>query len=444
MMIVMVDQNTLRGDTARAVAGQNAASCNRTGGDSAGLVIGLMSGASGDGVDAALVRSEGNAMPGNISAETGPPLRVELLASLTRPFAAAVRERLFRLFSPETARSDEIGRCDVLLGEEFAAAALSVCRKAGVPSEEVDLIGSHGQTILHLPVLTGNKAGIQTVAATLQIGEPTVIAERTQITTVSNLRSRDMAAGGQGAPLVPFVDYCLLAHPVETRVVLNIGGISNLTAIPAGLDPSRVLAFDTGPGNMVIDELARVFTGQQADWGGELAGRGRVEHAWLSGLLQHPFYAVVPPKSTGRELFGCHFAQAIIKEGLSRGLPAEDIVATATALTAHSVADQIRRYVTPACGQPVRCIISGGGAENPVLVSMLRGALQGIPVERSDVYGLPVADKEAIAFAILAWCTWWNLPANLPAATGAGKAVVLGSITPGRRWPPPSRYMLEQ
>lgn len=388
-----------------------------------GYVVGLMSGTSGDGIDAALVHISG-LEPGD--------LRVNLQAFDTVPYSDDFRERLFKLFDPRTARVDEICRCNMILGELLAHAVLCVCKKAGVLPAQVDLVGSHGQTIHHLPPVA---EGPQGTPSTLQIGEAAVIAERTGITTVSNFRTRDMAAGGEGAPLVPFADYCLFGHERKTLVIQNIGGIGNLTALPPGGDPGRILTFDTGPGNMVIDALSGELFGLPMDRDGAYAALGQPHEGLLGDLLMHPYYDVMPPKSTGRELFGAAYASQLRMKGEQLGLSSYDILATATALTVCSIRDQIERYVVPRMGWPARLVVAGGGAHNATLIRMLRDYIPCCSVEIHHDQGIPGDAKEAIAFAILAWRTWWLRSSNLPGVTGARHSVVLGSITPGERRP---------
>ena len=376
--------------------------------------IGLMSGTSADGVDAALVE---------VGESDG---RVSLLGYCEVPFPASVRREILSLC--EGGRVDAICRMDAALGEWFADAALRVCERAGINAEEVDVIGSHGQTIHHLPAL-GQSAGKQ-VRSTLQIGNPSVIAERTGIATVSDFRARDMAAGGQGAPLLPLVDYLLFRSENAGRVMLNIGGIANVNVLPAGCDISDVFAFDTGPGNMVIDGVVQALTrGKRAyDQNGALAAQGRVCQPLLDDLMARPFFNLPPPKSTGREDFG----DAVVRKILNFGGNPEDLIRTTTQWTVQTIALGLERFVFPKC-EIREVIASGGGAYNPTLMVLLTRALGRIPLRRLDDLGMASNAKEAIAFAILACQTVQGLPGNVPSVTGASKHVVLGSITPGRR-----------
>lgn len=374
------------------------------------IVVGLMSGTSADGTDAAVVELWG----------APPALGWKLLKHVAAPHPADLRREIFAAFRPETGTVDRLCRLNFSLGRAFAAAALAAIAAAGLCPEQVDLIGSHGQTVWHIP--TGPDA------STLQLGEPAVIAELTGITTVSNFRPRDMAAGGQGAPLVPYLDQLLFAHPTLARAVQNIGGIANVTYL-AG---DAVIAFDTGPGNMLMDYAAgRATDGVWAcDRDGTLAAQGRVDAALLAELMAEPYLKQPPPKTTGRERFGAQFGAAVWERAAAASLTPCDIVATLTAFTARAIAQAYRDFLPRL---PDEVIVSGGGAANPALMAMLRGELPAARVVTSDGLGLPGDAKEAVAFAVLAHETWHGRPGNLPAATGAQRAVVLGSITPGRR-----------
>ena len=381
-------------------------------------VIGLMSGTSADGVDAALV-------------EVGlTETRFRLVEFAGLPYPPDLRREILEVSEAESGNLDKICRLHVILGEWFARAALAVCRKAGVEMTNVDLIGSHGQTVHHLPEAY-SAFGVVT-RSSLQIADPCVIAERTGVTTVADFRARDLAAGGQGAPLVPLVDYLLFRSRREGRVLLNIGGISNVTVLPAGCDRENVIAFDTGPGNMMVDALAGVLTGGRLayDAGGSLAASGEVSESLLAEMMRHPFLKKAPPKSTGRETFGASPVQNILTW---RGrVPDEDLIATATAFTARSIADALKRFVLPVSSIG-RMAVSGGGCRNPVIMEMLRGALPGLDVCQTDALGVPSDAKEAIAFAVLANATVEGRSGNLPGATGASKPVVLGVVAPGGR-----------
>jgi len=378
-------------------------------------VAGLMSGTSADGVDAAIV-------------EIGPG-GVKVLAFESRPYPADVRRAIFRLFRPETARLDDLCHLNFVLGEIFAEAVIRLCAKSRLPLESLDLIGSHGQTVYHIP--EGRRFGKRVVRSTLQIGEPSVIAERTGVTTVADFRPRDVAAGGEGAPLVPYTDHFLFQHSRKSRAVQNIGGIANVTYLPAGGGIGGVLAFDTGPGNMIIDRVAQRCTGGRKtyDAGGRLAARGTVDARLLAELLRHPYLKRRPPKSTGRERFGTPFSDALFARARKRRIAPLDILATVTALTARSIADAYRRHLPGPVDEVILC---GGGARNRTLVRMLEEAVAPAKIMRTDDLGIDADAKEAVSFAILAYATVHGIPANVPAATGAANHVVLGKIVPGR------------
>ena len=386
-------------------------------------VAGLMSGTSADGVSAAIC-------------DIG-PRGLGVRAFRTYPYSGELRARIFRLFEPRTSRVDDLCHLNFALGEVFAAALARLAKESRVPLRSIDLIGSHGQTIQHLPA--GVRFCGRLLRSTLQIGEPCVIAERTGIATVADFRPRDVAAGGQGAPLVPFADRFLFRDRKKRRAVQNVGGIANVTYLPPGppftanrqpVTDNRLLAFDTGPGNMVIDRLAWRATGgrRSFDAGGRLAARGTIDARLLAELMCHPFLARRPPKSTGREQFGVHFADELWRRGRRQRLGPEDLLATATAFTARSIADAYARFLPGPVDEVVLC---GGGARNRTLLGMLRAELPRrtklVPPER---FGVTAESREAVCFAILAWATLKGLAGNVPAATGARQPVVLGKIVP--------------
>lgn len=380
------------------------------------LAVGLISGTSMDGVDAALVRI----------GKTPERPRVGLVAFLTRPYPAHVHEQLLRIAGGGSTTAEEISGLNFMLGDAFAEAALRVCRRAGVIPEHLSVIGSHGQTIHH----QGGRSPARGrgYASTFQIAEAAVIAERVGVPVVSDFRTADMAAGGEGAPLVPMVDYLLLREKREGVVALNVGGIANITVIPANARPPQVLGFDTGPGNMVIDGLVRHFTkGRKSyDAGGRWAARGKVIEPLLDRMLRFPFFRREPPKSAGREQFGQAFLDlTFLRERRARP---EDLLRTATELTARGVTDALKRFVFPKVSVQ-RLIVSGGGAHNRLLVRRLRELAPQLQTGPSDDYGLPVDAKEAMAFALLADRTMHGLVGNLPAVTGARRAVILGKIS---------------
>ena len=381
-------------------------------------VLGMMSGTSADGIDVALVRISGR--PPRIHA------RLEKFACI--PLPRAVREAILRVAGGAPTTTAEISRLNFLMGELFARAAIGACKRFRVPMSSVDLIGSHGQTIYHQGIREA-VLGVEKIAATMQIGEAAIIAERTGVTTIADFRPADMAAGGQGAPLVPFVDYLLYRHARVGRVALNVGGIANVTVIPAGAKPGDVFAFDTGPGNMVIDGLARHFTGGKKtfDRDAGMALRGRLEPELLAELLNHSFFHARPPKSAGREQFGAAYAQRVIDWGRKNASRPEDLIHTATVLTAMTISDAFRRWVLPRA-KIRQLIVSGGGARNPFLLAQLQAALPGIALLRAGEFGVREDAKEAFAFAVLAYETIHGRPGNLARATGARHPVILGKI----------------
>ena len=380
-------------------------------------VIGLMSGTSVDGVDAALVEIRGHGL------ET----QVELRAFGSHPFESEVRDRIFDLFQSETSRVDKICQMNFLIGEVFADAALSVIRKAELEVGEIDLIGSHGQTVYHLPP----QRGAQYIPSTLQLGEPAVIAYRTGIPTIANFRVADLAAGGQGAPLVPYVDFLLFRQTDRTVALQNIGGISNVTLIPAGAAGSDVLASDTGPGNMIIDSVMEILTDgeEKYDNAGQLAAQGSVCESLLGEWLQHPFISARPPKTTGREAFGRQFADQAIQQAQNQNLASADLVATLTAFTAQTIFDYYRRFLFPHSSVDA-IYISGGGSHNLTLMQHLKTLFQPIPLLPIDSIGVSSDAKEAIAFAVLANEAVHGHPTNLPQVTGASQPMVLGTFSP--------------
>lgn len=383
-------------------------------------VVGMMSGTSVDGVDAALVEISG----------TDSEPKVKLLAFENKPYPPQVREKIFSLFTPANATVDKVGYMNFLLGEIYAKSALSVIEKAGMKPEEIDVIGSHGQTIWHAPI-PESPDGIP-VAYTVQIGEGSVIAERTGILTVSDFRVADMAAGGQGAPLVPFSEYLLYRREKETILLQNIGGIGNMTVMPAGAKPRDVFAFDTGPGNMIIDAVISAVTGGEKtyDAGGETAAKGRVCNALLDILKEEPYYRQPLPKTTGREHFGVQYTEKILSWWKENPIPVEDLLATVTDLTAYSIADAYERYVLPKY-RASEIIVGGGGSYNATLLRFMkeRFAPHGVAVRTQEDLGLSSDAKEAVAFALMADCCMRGKANTLPSVTGADHPAVMGKIS---------------
>lgn len=382
------------------------------------LVVGLISGTSADGIDAALCEING----------APPHLDARIIAGQTYPYSPDLRARVLSSYDPDISRIDELCRLNRELGEQFAEAAQRILETAGYETDAIDLISSHGQTFWHEVMPSG------AVHSTVQFGEPAVIAERTGITTVSDLRARDIAAGGQGAPLAGYVDWLLLRDPHNTRAVQNIGGIGNVTFLPPLSDhESEPLAFDTGPGNSLIDDVLRLATEGTTpfDAGGQIAAQGTVQTEWLHQLLTHPYYDRQPPKTTGRELFGAEMAAALLAEGRSRDLPLEDIIATLTALTAYSIADAYERYAPFPIDE---VILGGGGRHNTTLVTMLTDRLASARVLTQEDIGQNSDFKEALLCAVIGYETWHGRPGNHPAITGARHPVIMGQINPGANY----------
>jgi anhydro-N-acetylmuramic acid kinase len=378
-------------------------------------VVGLMSGTSADGIDAAVVSLEG----------APPRLDWRLLAHVTVAHPPELRDRIFAAFRPETGAVDRLCRLNFDLGAAFADAARAAMDAAQLKPEDVLLIGSHGQTVWHEPPTRG------TSGATLQIGSAAVIAERTGITTISNFRARDVAAGGHGAPLTSFVDALLFRHPTRTRAIQNIGGIGNVTFLPPLGSSRDPIAFDTGPGNMLIDYCAaRASAGAQSfDRDGKLAARGQAQPAWLAELMAHDYFRAPPPKTTGRELFGAQFGAQVWQRGQALHLSDADILATVTAFTAESIAQAYRDFA------PIRLdevYLAGGGVRNPTLVEMIRARIAPVKAYSHDELGVSASAKEAVTFAVLAYETYHGRAGNLPSCTGAAHRVVLGDLTPGK------------
>jgi anhydro-N-acetylmuramic acid kinase len=375
------------------------------------LAIGLMSGTSADGIDAALVAV------GRV------PRTVQLLHQHSQPYPGELRERVLAAARGQ-ATTAELCLLHMALGEAFGRTALSLCREAGQDIRKVDVIGSHGQTVWHAPEADP--------PATLQLGAPAAIARLTGVDVVSDFRAADLAAGGQGAPLTPLLHHVLFAHPTADRAVVNLGGIANVTRLPAGKGPEAVTGMDTGPANMVIDAVVGHLTGgrERMDRNGRMAAQGTPHPELLVELLAHPFIALPPPKSTGRETFGSRYVHDLVRRGRELSLSPEDLVATATALSAHTVALGLA-----ALGGAEEVLLCGGGAENPVLAGMIATLLPEARVAPTDAFGVPARAVEAMAFGELAARTLWGEPGNLPVVTGASGPVVLGSITPAHAGP---------
>ena len=382
------------------------------------LVLGLMSGTSADGIDVALARISG----------APPRLNAKLLGHASSKFPRALRKEILCVAEQQPVCAGTLSQLNFRLGELFADAALSACRKFRVQPSNINLIGSHGQTIFH----QGRPAKFlgKPTASTFQIGDPSVIAARTGITTIGDFRPADMALGGQGAPLVPYVDYLLYRHAKLGRISLNLGGIANITVIPANAKPSQVFAFDTGPGNMLIDGLVQHFTDgrQRFDANAQLASRGRGIPGLLDELMHDPYLKLPPPKSTGREYYGRAYLQKLLAVGRRHRAKPKDLIRAATIFTALSVVDALNRFVLPKT-KVHQLIVSGGGAHNPLIFTQISAALRDVEVLPSSRLGVPTEAKEAFAFALLAYETFNARPANLPSATGARGPAILGKIS---------------
>jgi len=382
------------------------------------LVLGMMSGTSADGIDVALARISG----------TPPNLNAKLLGHTSKKFPPALRKEILRVAEQQPIWAGELSQLNFRLGELFADAARSACRTFRVPPSRVALIGSHGQTIFHQgrPI---QYFGSPT-ASTLQIGEPSVIAARTGIATVGDFRPADIALGGQGAPLVPYADYLLYRHKKFGRVSLNLGGIANITVLPRATKPQQVFAFDTGPANMLIDALVTHFTRgrHRFDENARLASQGRSIPALLNELLRDPYLKLAPPKSTGREYYGHAYMKKVLALGHRHRAKPNDLIRAATIFTALSVVDALHRFVLRKT-EIHQLIVSGGGAHNPLILAQLSAALPGIEVLPSSRLGIPEDAKEAFAFALLAYESFQQRPANLPSATGARGPAILGKIS---------------
>jgi anhydro-N-acetylmuramic acid kinase len=387
------------------------------------IVAGVMSGTSADGINVALVRITSGSGRSKRPRQNEFP-RFQLVGHAEYPYPQPVRRAVLASMNARSASVADLSRLNFRLGELYAEAVLATQKKF---AQRAELVGCHGQTLYH----QGDPHGYlgQRVAVTWQVGEGAIIAARVRTPVVSDFRPADMAAGGKGAPLVPYLDYVFFRSQRLGRIVQNLGGTANLTAIPANAKPKQVVAFDTGPGNMVIDALVERLYGKPYDSGGRIAAKGKVLDRPLFSLLRHPFFSCKPPKTAGREEFGREFVKRFLEQ--CRGSGKQEIVATATALTAKSIADAVRRFVLPRAGSFQELIVSGGGAKNPTLLGMLRDELSrlGLQIFLSDQFGLPGEAKEAVAFAILAFQTWHQRPSNIPSATGAKRPAILGKIS---------------
>ena len=389
------------------------------------IVAGVMSGTSADGVDVALCRVA--------PASDGSP-RLRVLAHRGFAYPTALRKMILVVAGGEPATAEQFSRLNWRLGSLYAACVQKAADAAGLAPQ---LVAMHGQTIDHRPTVVRFLG--EPTRSTWQIGEPAVIAERLRVPVVSDLRAADLAADGQAAPLVPMLDWCLLRHRTRHRLLLNLGGIANITAIPAGGSIRDVLAFDTGPANMVIDALMQRLYHRRYDRNGTAAARGTVSQPLLQALLRDHYFSAVPPKSCGREQFGAPYVDRLLQLAKPHALTNENIVATATALTAATIVRACAAYCLPwlqqhAHAATTELIAAGGGVHNATLMRMLQQQLDAhhIHVSTTQHSGLDVAAKEAAAFALLGWLTWHGLPGNVPSATGAQRPVVLGKVSDAR------------
>ncbi len=385
-------------------------------------VIGLMSGTSCDGIDACLVKITGN----------GLSTEIDIIEFETYPYKKEIREFIFDVSQKQTGTADKICQLNFTLGKLFADAAKQVAGQSPIPISDIDIIGSHGQTIYHISSL--KEKAEKKIRSTLQIAEPSVIAQETGVTTVADFRTRDIAAGGEGAPLVPYADFILFGKDGIDRAIQNIGGIANVTFLPAGCNINEIIAFDNGPGNMIIDRFTEIMTDgkNKYDKDGELASKGKLNQALLKRLCSHPYLSIPPPKSTGREDFGIQFSDDLYKELMRDNVDIFDAIKTVTAFTAKSISDSYRKHIQPSY-KISEVIMSGGGVHNHVMFQFLNDYLGNMRIRKVEEFGIPSEAKEALAFAILANETICGNPGNVPSATGARERVVLGKIIPGRQ-----------
>ena len=380
------------------------------------IVLGLMSGTSVDGVDAAIsdIRKRGER------------LQVKLLAFDSLAYSSPLRNRILTV--SKKGDVSEICHLNVLLGEVFAKAAHKVVKRSGLSVKKVQLIGSHGQTIYHRPQSV-HEPGIGSIRSTFQIGEPAVIAERTGITTIAQFRARDLAAGGEGAPLAPYAHHVVFGHPSRSRLVVNLGGIANVTLLPAGSHLQGIRAFDTGPCNMLLDGVMEILSHGKhlMDRGGKLAKQGRIDHRLLQQLLGHPYIMKTPPKSTGREEFGLPFIRRTLRKARRHDLSQADVLATCCrfiALSIRGAQNSMKRVID-------EVVVGGGGVYNRAVMADLARVFHPVPVKPMEDYGSHSKAFEAQAFAVLAYQTLQGRASNVPSVTGASRQVILGSVVPG-------------
>ncbi|MDD3594495.1 MAG: anhydro-N-acetylmuramic acid kinase [Candidatus Gastranaerophilales bacterium] len=372
------------------------------------LVIGLMSGTSVDGIDAGLVRIR-------------PDFTFEFIDGIVYEYSPLMIERIFELFEKHVSIK-HLCQTNFLIGEYFAQAVLALCEKTGISTSDIDLIGSHGQTVYHYPF--DKKFEHYSLKSTLQIGESSVIAQKTGILTVSDFRTKDIAAGGDGAPLVPYFDEIFFKKDGLNSAIQNIGGISNVTMVGENID---TMAFDTGPGNMIIDYCAKKFFGVPYDKDGKIAKSGKVDEDWLALLMQNGYFKLSPPKTTGRELFGLQFIERFLNSNPPSD--ARDVMATVTAFTAKTIANAYKDFILPN-NKIDRVILGGGGAYNSTIIKMLASEFDNkIPIMTHEDFGISNKFKEVIAFAFLAYAAYFDMANNVKSATGAKSDVIMGKFT---------------
>lgn len=375
------------------------------------LVVGLMSGTSLDGIDASLLKISGS----------GLYTKIEVLKSVSIPYDEKTKQQILEVMDKETSNIEKVTTLNVKLGYLFSKSVFKVCQDADVEIRDLSLIGSHGQTVYHIP-----RANEGEYVSTLQLGDPSIMAYETNTTVVSNFRPMDMASGGEGAPLIPYVDWLLFQNSEQGRIMQNIGGIGNCTVLEKNSSKDNIFAFDTGPGNMIIDSLCRKLYNEAYDEHGEIAETGEVHSNIVSELMQNMYFKIVPPKTTGREEFGEAFVEELLKK--FGDVAKVDLIATATYFTAYSIAEAYKKYVFPYYDIS-EIIISGGGANNPTLISMMRTLIPDKRVTTLNEFGITSDEKEAVGFAILAHETVHQQKTNIPNATGAKDNVILGQIT---------------
>jgi len=381
--------------------------------------IGLMSGTSADGVSAVLVEIKGNWLN----------TKFKIIGYKTYPYLNEIRERIFELFNPQTSTVEKICVMNFIIGKIFAEAAIRITEENNMDISEIDFIASHGQTIQHIPKKT--KIGRYEVKSTLQIGEPSIIAEETGVLTIADFRPKDIAVNGEGAPLSAYADYIIFRSSKTSRAIQNIGGIANVTYIPKNASINDVIAFDTGPGNILIDHFVNYITNGKISYdpNGEIAAKGKVSTKLLEWLMQHPYLKRKPPKTTGREEFGIKFAEKILEKALELKVENEDLIATLTKYTAKTIAESYKKYLPQT---PSEMIIGGGGSYNKTLIKMIREELDEIKIRFHEEFGIPAQAKEPLLMVILANEVIHGHFNNLPSATGASRKVIMGKIILGK------------